>query len=59
MNDVQQDWEIKQLKRLVSSILKKVGPITITSEELSKASSEWRIEEDGYGTKTGHKYYVK
>jgi len=58
MNE-QQDWEVKQLKRVIASILKKVGPVTITSEALCKSDGVWRVVEDGYGIKTGHKYFVK
>jgi hypothetical protein len=56
---VMQDWEVKQLKRLISAILKKVGPVTITNYALNKASGEWRVDKDGYGTQMGFKYYVK
>ena len=53
------DWEMKQLKRLIAAILKKVGPVTITSEALNKSKGEWRVVEDGFGIMTGHKYFVK
>lgn len=52
------DWEIQQLKKLVASMLRKAGPITITSEALNKSDGEFRTENDGYGLQTGFKYYV-
>jgi hypothetical protein len=51
-------WEIKQLRRIISALLKKTGPVTITTESLGKADGEWRVVEDGYGKQQGHKYYV-
>jgi len=53
------DWETQQLKRLIAAILKKVGPVTITSEALCKSDGAWRVVEDGYGVMTGYCYYVK
>ena len=55
----QQDWEIKQLRKILASILKKMGPVHITADELNKSDGEYRMVNEGYGKFEGTKFYIK
>ena len=47
------------MKKLVAAILKKVGPVVVTNKELAAAKAEYKLVDEGFGTETGFKYYVK